>query len=434
MDANLIIAPGFPYELLGLLRRMPGIDDLNLLQDSERFMNNFTACYPDKNEYSNLLKKACELGVIAEMASILEEPMWRKRSFINKSIIQMTAEDVMKEYQSCEILESFMQIFGWDFEVKVARRWNPKEEDTSEYYQNNIKPSAKEKSEFRHKEERVKKEVVTEKEEEFTQESDPGDNSDSIKNASRINEVRKHSFSRKNTCSEPKDELRSRADIKELTPQKKQKLKRVQRKVIQEDTTVYADEDNIYDMDAYIKNEILKGGVRFENLMSNTIKRDFRSAVKGNSEAQYRMGKYYAESNTKHTDYEEALKWYRVSASQGNKKAQFELGMLYDGGKVKCKDYKQQAMKCYIGLAESGFPTAQCMVGMKYKFGDGVEEDIKEAIKWFKKAAAQGHTDAQRNLGDTYMAIGKNNEAIKWYERAASAGDAYCEKLLGSCK
>jgi TPR repeat protein len=33
-----------------------------------------------------------------------------------------------------------------------------------------------------------------------------------------------------------------------------------------------------------------------------------------------------------------------------------------------------------------------------YHIGQGVEDDLEEAIKWYKKAAAQGHKDAQLSL------------------------------------
>ena len=33
-----------------------------------------------------------------------------------------------------------------------------------------------------------------------------------------------------------------------------------------------------------------------------------------------------------------------------------------------------------------------------YFTGEGVERDIKKAIGWFEKAAAQGNADAQANL------------------------------------
>ena len=151
--------------------------------------------------------------------------------------------------------------------------------------------------------------------------------------------------------------------------------------------------------------------------MNSNTKRDVQRALKGNADAQLRMGTFYAESNTKHTDYVEAAKWYKLSASQGNNKAQYELGMLYDSGKIKCEDYKKKAINCYMALAQSGFPTAQCTIGLKYRFGDGVEEDLEKAIKWLKRAAMQNHIEACRNLVDLYESIGKNREAKIWNEK-----------------
>jgi TPR repeat protein len=37
-----------------------------------------------------------------------------------------------------------------------------------------------------------------------------------------------------------------------------------------------------------------------------------------------------------------------------------------------------------------------------YANGKGVEQDFKEAIKWFQKAADQGFAEAQYNLGFMY--------------------------------
>ncbi len=37
-----------------------------------------------------------------------------------------------------------------------------------------------------------------------------------------------------------------------------------------------------------------------------------------------------------------------------------------------------------------------------YDEGQGVEKDNKEAVKWFQKAANQGHASAQNNLGVSY--------------------------------
>ncbi len=57
--------------------------------------------------------------------------------------------------------------------------------------------------------------------------------------------------------------------------------------------------------------------------------------------------------------------------------------------------------------AEQGDADAQVKLGVMYFFGDGVPLDDAEAVKWFRKAAMQGHTMAQRNLGSMYSGGGK---------------------------
>jgi len=39
---------------------------------------------------------------------------------------------------------------------------------------------------------------------------------------------------------------------------------------------------------------------------------------------------------------------------------------------------------------------------MMYRIGEGVPKNAAKAIEWFKKAAAQGNSDAQFNLGMMY--------------------------------
>jgi TPR repeat protein len=62
-----------------------------------------------------------------------------------------------------------------------------------------------------------------------------------------------------------------------------------------------------------------------------------------------------------------------------------------------------------------------------YDKGQGVEQDFKEAVKWYQKAADQGDVDAQFNLGVMY-AEGEGVEqdyvtAYTWYNIAAAKGD-----------
>jgi len=49
--------------------------------------------------------------------------------------------------------------------------------------------------------------------------------------------------------------------------------------------------------------------------------------------------------------------------------------------------------------AESGNATAQYNLGYCYEYGRGVAKDYVEAAKWYRKAADQGDSYAQCNLG-----------------------------------
>lgn len=47
-----------------------------------------------------------------------------------------------------------------------------------------------------------------------------------------------------------------------------------------------------------------------------------------------------------------------------------------------------------LPLAENGHPEAQYHIGYMYRTGTGVKMNEREAIKWYSKAAKQGHATA----------------------------------------
>ena len=52
--------------------------------------------------------------------------------------------------------------------------------------------------------------------------------------------------------------------------------------------------------------------------------------------------------------------------------------------------------------AEKGDAAARNNFGTRYYYGEGVEKDLKKAVKWYRKAAEQGFGSAQKNLGVMY--------------------------------
>lgn len=54
-------------------------------------------------------------------------------------------------------------------------------------------------------------------------------------------------------------------------------------------------------------------------------------------------------------------------------------------------------------LAEKGSAHAQYLLGSMYEYGWGVQRDYSRAVKWHRKAARQGNTDAKVNLHFLYL-------------------------------
>jgi TPR repeat protein len=99
---------------------------------------------------------------------------------------------------------------------------------------------------------------------------------------------------------------------------------------------------------------------------------------------------------------------------------------MYEKGQGVPQDYKT-AVKWYKLAAEQGDADAQYNLGVMYAEGKGVPQDYKTAVKWYRLAAEQGDADAQYNLGNAYVrgqgVIQDNVYAHMWLNIAASSGD-----------
>lgn len=94
-----------------------------------------------------------------------------------------------------------------------------------------------------------------------------------------------------------------------------------------------------------------------------------------------------------------------------------------------------EAVKWYRRAAEQGHTGAQFDLGDMYEFGIGVPRDRAEGEKWLRRAAEKGHATAQYELG-TYHANGLREirdsvEAVKWFRMAAEQGHRFAQYQLG---
>lgn len=186
------------------------------------------------------------------------------------------------------------------------------------------------------------------------------------------------------------------------------------------------------------------------------------AADKGRIDANYELGKRYAESEGS-KDVDKAVKYLKYASRKGNISATIQLGHVYhylrkyskalakyvlaadakdpeglyyrgwywELGFVKEKKDLFLAYKYYLESAELEYPQALTKVGQLYLAGKGAPKSLPDAIKFFKKADKFNENEAQFELGFISETILKKSEAaIKWYKKASQNGNEEAKKRL----
>jgi TPR repeat protein len=109
-------------------------------------------------------------------------------------------------------------------------------------------------------------------------------------------------------------------------------------------------------------------------------------------------------------DEAQAVLWWRRSAAGNVARAQFNLGIMHRGGLGGLEKSDAKAVALIRAAAGAGLAEALTYLGVLYAQGWGVPRDVREATKWFAKAAAQGTEEAIANLR-TFAAAGEAEAA-----------------------
>ena len=132
--------------------------------------------------------------------------------------------------------------------------------------------------------------------------------------------------------------------------------------------------------------------------------------------------------------YRSAFTFLLPAAEAGHAKAQYQVGYMYFVGEGVQKNI-QEAIKWYKKSAEQGFILPQLILGAMYLQGNSITQDYPEAFKWYRKAAELGNPDAQHNIAYMYqegIGVEQNyEEAFNWYYKAAIQGQAISQYNLG---
>ena len=94
-------------------------------------------------------------------------------------------------------------------------------------------------------------------------------------------------------------------------------------------------------------------------------------------------------------------------------------------------EYKK-AVDEWRPAAVAGDADAQFNLGQAYTLGRGVPVDIALAESWFRKAALQGHVEAEAKYGLVLFDEGKRGEAAPWLEKAVKRGEPRAQLVLGT--
>jgi uncharacterized protein len=169
-------------------------------------------------------------------------------------------------------------------------------------------------------------------------------------------------------------------------------------------------------------------------------------AKAGYAHAQYRIGRLFELGRGVKKDDATANGWYRKAAEQGYANAQYSLASQLGSGSGFPKDRDQEALwkeaaKWYRAAAEQGHAKAQGWIGYYYWYGrGGVPRSDTEALKWFKKGAAQNDRHSLYMLAmmqsDDGSPYNKGNvapddtAAARNYLKAARLGDYWAAQNL----
>ncbi len=90
------------------------------------------------------------------------------------------------------------------------------------------------------------------------------------------------------------------------------------------------------------------------------------------------------------------------------------------------------AVKLWRPLAIKGDADAQFNLAQAYRFGRSVPMDLKAAEDWYRRAAAQGHLQAEDNLGLIMFQNGDRQNAMPMIRRSANRGDPRAQYVLAT--
>lgn len=153
-----------------------------------------------------------------------------------------------------------------------------------------------------------------------------------------------------------------------------------------------------------------------------------REARQGSAIASYKLGWIYGKGEGVQRDFQKALDWYQTAALRGNTYAYYFLDMMYEEGISAGRDFEGH-LRLYETAASRGNIYAYYPLAYLHER----RGNYKEAFKWYSKSSDQGILNAYFPLGTLYE-WGKGvdqdmDQARKWYRKTIIEGALLIEEL-----
>ncbi|MBE6085911.1 MAG: zinc-ribbon domain-containing protein [Selenomonas ruminantium] len=136
---------------------------------------------------------------------------------------------------------------------------------------------------------------------------------------------------------------------------------------------------------------------------------------------EYELGFFYVDNN-QYRNIEKGKMYLERASSHDMWPAQFILGTAYENGLFGKIDYNK-AYRYYEKSAKKGMAIAAQSLGTMLYWGNGCNENHKEAKKWYLIGAKQNDPLCVHQVGVICEEEGNYSEAIKWLEKAVSLPD-----------
>lgn len=155
-----------------------------------------------------------------------------------------------------------------------------------------------------------------------------------------------------------------------------------------------------------------------------------RAAEKGYAPAIWSLARCYSNGDGVKKNEGEAIKLWKEAADMGLDAACDSLISYYKYNKEDEKElskWYRRKIDCNMKLAKDGDADAQYAIASVYHLGTREVKDAKEAAKWYKKAAEQGHRLSQLALAECYHngeGVKKDmKKAVNWYKKGLDGRD-----------